>query len=318
MFQYMNYVYEVYKTGSFSKAARNLYLTQPALSIAIRKEEQELGQPLFDRSTSRVTLTEAGKAYIESAETIRSLESGMRLYCSDLSGLRTGSVRVGASNFFLSQIVLPVIAEFSEAYPGIELEICEAPSLELREKLLKEELDLIIDPVFQDSGMFLNQVLFEEYFLLAVPSALAARCAADAFALSREQIMAGEHLAPGCPQAPLSLFAGAPFILLRPETVTYRHAMEICASHGFTPKVRFSLDQLITSYHFAGRGLGIAFVSDCMVKSAPPEPELLFFRIDSPLARREVAAIFKKNRYMSRAAGAFVGRAREVIGGRGV
>lgn len=73
MFQYMNYVYEVYKTGSFSKAARNLYLTQPALSIAIRKEEQELGQPLFDRSTSRVTLTEAGKAYIESAETIRSL-----------------------------------------------------------------------------------------------------------------------------------------------------------------------------------------------------------------------------------------------------
>jgi len=159
MFQYMNYVYEVYKTGSFSKAARNLYLTQPALSIAIKKEEQELGQPLFDRSTSRVTLTEAGKAYIESAETIRSLESGMRLYCSDLSGLRTGSVRVGASNFFLSQIVLPVIAEFSEAYPGIELEICEAPSLELREKLLKEELDLIIDPVFQDSGMFLNQVI---------------------------------------------------------------------------------------------------------------------------------------------------------------
>lgn len=53
-----------------------------------------------------------------------------------------------------------------------------------------------------------------------------------------------------------------------------------------------------------------------MVKSAPPEPELLFFRIDSPLARREVAAIFKKNRYMSRAAGAFVGRAREVIGGQ--
>ena len=93
MFQYMNYVYEVYKTGSFSKAARNLYLTQPALSIAIKKEEQELGQPLFDRSTSRVTLTEAGKAYIESAETIRSLESGMRLYCSDLSGLRTGSVQ---------------------------------------------------------------------------------------------------------------------------------------------------------------------------------------------------------------------------------
>ena len=96
--------------------------------------------------------------------------------------------------------------------------------------------------------------------------------------------MTGEHLSPGCPQAPLSLFDSAPFILLRPETVTYRHAMEICASHGFTPKVRFSLDQLITSYHFAGKGLGIAFVSDCMVKSAPPP------RLSRPLGMRRIKA----------------------------
>ena len=43
MFQSMNYIYEIYKTGSFSKAAKNLYLTQPALSIAVKKEEKELG-----------------------------------------------------------------------------------------------------------------------------------------------------------------------------------------------------------------------------------------------------------------------------------
>ena len=132
MFQYMNYVCEVYKTGSFSKAAKNLYLTQPALSIAIKKEEQELGQPLFERSTSHIALTEAGKAYIESAEKIKNIETSLRLYCNDLSELKTGSVRVGASNFFLSQIVLSVISEFSRKYPGIDLEIREAPSLELK------------------------------------------------------------------------------------------------------------------------------------------------------------------------------------------
>lgn len=46
----LNYIYEVYRTGSFSQAARNLYLTQPTLSIAIKKVEQAIGMPLFDRS----------------------------------------------------------------------------------------------------------------------------------------------------------------------------------------------------------------------------------------------------------------------------
>lgn len=313
MFQYMNYVCEVYKTGSFSKAAKNLYLTQPALSIAIKKEEQELGQPLFERSTSHIALTEAGKAYIESAEKIKNIETSLRLYCNDLSKLKTGSVRVGASNFFLSQIVLSVISEFSRKYPGIDLEIREAPSLELKEKIRKEELDIIIDPMIQEDSMFQSHVLFEEHFLLAVPEKIAAGSGAEAYALSRSQILDGFHLLPGCPKVPLSLFADKPFILLRPETVTYGHAMEICESYGFTPKVRFFLDQLITSYHFVGKGLGIAFVSDCLVKLTPPEPGVLFFQLDSPLAKREVAAVHKKNRYLSSASAAFIETAKKMI-----
>lgn len=71
MFQSMNYIYEIYKTGSFSKAAKNLYLTQPALSIAVKKEEKELGQPIFERGSSKIRLTEAGKAYIKSVEVIK-------------------------------------------------------------------------------------------------------------------------------------------------------------------------------------------------------------------------------------------------------
>ena len=53
----LNYIYEIYRTGSFSQAARNLYLTQPTLSIAIKKVEQAIGMPLFDRSQQPLTLT---------------------------------------------------------------------------------------------------------------------------------------------------------------------------------------------------------------------------------------------------------------------
>ena len=61
MFQGMRYVYEVYKEMSFSKAARNLYISQPSLSAAVKKAEQEAGFPIFYRSTSPLRLTEPGR-----------------------------------------------------------------------------------------------------------------------------------------------------------------------------------------------------------------------------------------------------------------
>ena len=110
MFQSKDYIYEIYRCGSFSAAARNLYITQPAISIAVKKEEQELGQPIFERSSSRLLLTDAGRAYIDAVEKLHRIEEDLKVYCNDLSNLKTGALRIGASSFFLSSIVLPVVA----------------------------------------------------------------------------------------------------------------------------------------------------------------------------------------------------------------
>lgn len=313
MFQCMNYVYEVYKEGSFSKAAKNLYMTQPALSIAVKKEEAELGQPLFDRTTSHISLTEAGRAYIGSIEKIRNIESSLRLYCNDLSELKTGRIRIGASNFFLSQVVLSVISEFAKLHPGIEIEVQEAPSLELKDRILSEKLDLIIDPLDFDDGLFTSHHLFYDYFLLAVPQSLPINDVLNNYVLTRDQIQRNYHLTDICPCAPLERFSEESFVLLKPDTVTYAHAIEICARHGFMPKVRFYLDQLMTSYRFAGKGLGIAFVSDALVKLTPFEEPVVFYKIDSPLAKREVAAVHKKNQYISKAMQEFIIIAKNVL-----
>ena len=113
MFQSKDYIYEIYRCGSFSAAAKNLYITQPAISIAVKKEEQELGQPIFERSSSHLLLTDAGRAYIDAVEKLHRIEDDLKIYCNDLSNLRTGALRIGASSFFLSSIVLPVVAEYS-------------------------------------------------------------------------------------------------------------------------------------------------------------------------------------------------------------
>ena len=70
MFQYMDYAYAVYKEKSFTKAAKELCISQPALSATIRKLETNLGHPIFDRSGKTITLTDIGERYIRSAEQI--------------------------------------------------------------------------------------------------------------------------------------------------------------------------------------------------------------------------------------------------------
>ena len=84
MFRWKHYVYEVYKEKSFSKAAQNLYISQPSLSARIKKIEDTLGVPLFDRSTTPLRLTESGEVYIKAAEEIikRGIDSAMNKFNS--------------------------------------------------------------------------------------------------------------------------------------------------------------------------------------------------------------------------------------------
>lgn len=99
--QEYEYVYQVYKEKSFSKAAKNLFISQPALSATIKKIETKLGVQLFERTTTSVTLTEAGEAYIDTARKIMELESDLAVYLEDLSNLNTGRLVLAGTAFFL-------------------------------------------------------------------------------------------------------------------------------------------------------------------------------------------------------------------------
>ena len=82
MFDGKEYIYAVYEEKSFSKAAQKLYITQPALSTAVKKVETRLGRPIFDRSTSPVRLTECGEKYIHYAEHLMDMENEFENYCN--------------------------------------------------------------------------------------------------------------------------------------------------------------------------------------------------------------------------------------------
>ena len=119
------YVYEVYKERSFTKAAQNLYISQPSLSARIKKIEEIIGEPLFDRSTTPLQLTEVGKVYIEAAEEITQIEQRVENYINDLAGLKTGNLAVGASTLFAAYVVPSLITQFNQKFPDVHIQLIE-------------------------------------------------------------------------------------------------------------------------------------------------------------------------------------------------
>ena len=115
MFTWKKYVCEVYRERSFSKAAQNLYISQPSLSARIKKVEEQIGVPLFDRSTSPLQLTEAGRIYIRAAEEISVIEQRVENAINNLNTLQTGRLSIGASNLFAAYVLPPLISPVQTA-----------------------------------------------------------------------------------------------------------------------------------------------------------------------------------------------------------
>ena len=171
MFSNPEYVYEVYKERSFSKAAKNLFISQPALSVTIKRIENRIGMPIFDRSTNPVGLTECGQKYIEVIKQYMDLQNGFLNYLSNLEELKVGSINVGGSNLFTSCILPPIIARFSARYPSVEINVVEANTPLLDQKLMDGSLDLIVDNYVFDTETHSSVLYRTENLVLAVPSA---------------------------------------------------------------------------------------------------------------------------------------------------
>ena len=253
MFRGREYVYEVYKEKSFSKAAHNLYISQPSLSATIRKIEQRIGMPIFDRSTVPIQLTECGKEYIKYMGMIMELENEFSNYVANLNGLKVGSIAIGCTNFFMSFIIPPIISEFTKRYPSVTIKLVESTTASLEEQLSEGMLDLVIDNYEFNKDIYSRELLYTENLILAVNKKFIDDDLLKGYQLSTEDIMSKRHLEASTEVVPLSHFKDKPFLLLRSGNDTCLRAEKICHSQGFNPNTILRLDQQITAYNQIGR-----------------------------------------------------------------
>ncbi len=125
-----------------TRAAKQLHLTQPAVSAQLKKLEGELGQELFDRTSKGMVLTEAGETFRSYAEeALERLEDG-RVALDQLIGMQRGSLAVGGGATATTYLLPPILGRFHGAHPGIRFFVREQSSQQSVEDVLAGKLDL--------------------------------------------------------------------------------------------------------------------------------------------------------------------------------
>ncbi len=125
---------------SFSAAARRLNRTQPAISQAVRRVEDELGERLFDRSSRDGTLTEAGRLLQDYAQRLLGLASEAQTAVQELQQMRRGRVIIGANEAAVHSL-LPHIERFASQHPQVGIEVRRVPSRQIAGAILDRSID---------------------------------------------------------------------------------------------------------------------------------------------------------------------------------
>lgn len=313
MFVWKKYVYEVYKERSFTKAAQNLYISQPSLSARIKKIEEIIGEPLFDRSTTSLQLTEVGKVYIEAAEEITQIEQRVENYINDLAGLKTGNLAVGASTLFAAYVVPSLITQFNQKFPDVHIQLIEGNTAELEEMLGSNALDFVIDNYHYDSILYNKELYCEENILLAVPKHFAVNEELGMYQLSYKNIKNKNYLNQKYPAVPLGRFADLPFIMLTQGNDTRTRGDRLCRNVGFKPNIVLEFNQQSTAYMASSTQLGATFISDILVSQLPAFENLVYYKLDGEEAKRKVFFYYKTHKYKTRVMEEFIRMMHEQI-----
>jgi DNA-binding transcriptional LysR family regulator len=182
---------------SFSKAAARLHRTQPAVSQAIRRLEDDLGERLFDRTAKDGKLTEAGRVLLDYAQRLMRLAEEANSAVRELRDLQRGRVLIGANEAAV-HIVLPVVQRFQAACPHVQVDIRRVPSRQIGVEVLQRSLDIgVLSFPPAEKGLASIVIGDDELVMLASPGhPLAGRSQVTMAEFGRQNVIAHNEASP--------------------------------------------------------------------------------------------------------------------------
>lgn len=281
--EYYKIFYYVVKNGSITKAARELNISQPAVSQGIKHLEVALGVSLLIRSSRGIRLTAEGEMlYSHVAPGYESIELGEHLI-REMQNLHTGEIRIGASDMTLQFYLLPYLEKFHMLYPNIKVNVTNGPTPETAEYLHQGKIDfgVISTPFEASKNDQLIPVKSIQDTFIAGPKF---------FQLKNRRLKYREleHL---------------PLICLEENSSTRRYIDHFLAQQDIVLHPEFELATSDMIVQFALRNLGIGYVMSEFARPYLNQGLLFSLTFQSPLPKRSFCIIKTREGHISAAAG---------------
>ncbi|MGO9881753.1 MAG: LysR family transcriptional regulator, partial [Solirubrobacteraceae bacterium] len=269
----LRYLVALAEEGSFTRAAESVHIAQPAISQQIRRLEEELGIVLVERTTRRVTLTEAGELLVVRARRILGELEAAESELQALSGMYAGHVTIGAMHTMGPVDLSLALALFSERHPNVLFTVREQSSEEMAEMLRVDELDLAFLSVterIESHGLGLHQLVSEELVVLLPRSHRLGQ---------RKQVVMAE-------------LADEPFISFRAGARLRELLFAAGREAHFEPRVTLESNESQRVRRLVSRGLGVAILPRSDAEG--PGADVAVATLTEPALRRDITLAWRE------------------------
>ncbi len=273
---------------SFSRAAVKLHRTQPAVSQAIRRLEDELGERLFDRSSKDGMLTDAGEVLLGYAQRLQRLSEEAQSAVRELRDLRRGRVLLGANEAGVHAL-LPLVAAFRDAHPAIQVDVRRVHARQIGLEVFQRSLDFgVVSFQPTDKGLESVQIGSDELVMLTRPDhPLAGRDKVTMAEFGREKVIAHNDPSPA-----------------REEVLRY-------SERRHSPiNIQVALPSLDAIKRAVEMGLGVALLPRRCALAELALGQLAAVRVPQMRLPRELRLVYRRGADLSQAAAAFLELAR--------
>ncbi|HBL12096.1 MAG TPA: LysR family transcriptional regulator [Cyanobacteria bacterium UBA11162] len=229
----------VARHNSFTRAAEELFLTQPTVSMQVKQLTKAVGMPLFDQVGKRLYLTQAGEELVKTCRAIFNHLDQFEMTIADLKGLKQGRLRVAVittAKYFIPRLLGP----FCQRYPGIDVSLQVTNHEHILNRLSDNLDDLYVMSQLPENWDITYQQILENPLVVIAPAN---------HPLAKEKNISLERL------------AAEPFIMREPGSGTRKAVQTLCDSHNLTLKVQLDLGSNEAIKQAIAGGLGISVLS---------------------------------------------------------
>jgi len=287
----LEYLIAIAEEGSFTKAAERLLIAQPSLSQQIKKLEQEVGRPLFDRLPRGVVLTEAGFRLVEHARRAMSEMNDGKRKVAEIGDQVAGSLAVGAIPTIAPFLLPAAVSAFLRRWPGVAFTVIEDVTAKLLDGLERGELDLAIMSSAEHLPTIHLETVATEPLLLVV---------AKGHRLARRR----EVVWPDVEEER--------FLVLQDMHCLTGQVLQFCGAHGARPRIAARGAQLSTIAAMVSAGLGVSMVPK-MFRDADSASDRAYLPFAQPGPTRDLCLAWSLRRYRTNAARALAETVRSLL-----